>query len=145
MRDELNIATQSSRKRGRIRKRKPVLGMLPRVVLLGAVLALLIVSCVAVCAKLGQPFAMRTTQARQIAGLSKQLNETRTENTLLDMRRVSLDQPEGIEVAARDQGYLRKGEERLVLETDTTPISNSQNDDSFLNKWHSAWLSIAGH
>jgi len=134
-----------ARKRRKVRKRKPIIGMLPRLALLGIVFLLIIVVCGAIIAKIAQPYAMAAVQGRQISVLSQELASTRLENSQLDTRRKSLGEPEGIEVAARDQGYLRQGEERLVLEPDPTPMPEIQSGYSFLNKWRGAWFSIAGH
>lgn len=118
--------------------------MLPRLALLGVVLVLAVGLCGALAIKIGQPYAMGASQWRQISQLRGQLGDARSENEQLAIRCASLDKPEGIEVAARGMGYLRKGEERLVLENDPAPMPDNRPSVSFLDRCRSAWFSVVG-
>ncbi|MDR3708414.1 MAG: hypothetical protein P4L33_08935 [Capsulimonadaceae bacterium] len=144
MGEENNTIDPTARKRRRVHKRKPILGLLPRFGLLGTGLALLLIMGGLIVGKLIDPYQKGAVQQRQIAELRTDLNATRTKNEGLQQRRDALYRPEGIEVAARSEGYLRKGEVRLVLERDPTPLPERAHSDSILDRWRGAWLGFVG-
>jgi cell division protein FtsB len=125
-------------------KRKPILGMLPRFVMVGVILILTLGACFAFVAKIAQPYQMILSQGAQIRDSQSQLNDLRTRNQSLSMRRDYLQKPEGIEVAARSAGYLKPGEMRLVLENAPQPVPERAQDAGILDRFKSAWLTIVG-
>ncbi len=144
MNDEYNNLDVEAPVRRKARKRKPILGLVPRFAFMAAALVGTFVICGALLGKLIEPYAFGATQSQQIGVLKSQLNTTADENTRLQQRRDSLAKPEGIEVAARSQGYLRKGEVRVVLENDPAPIADRPATENVLDRWRSAWLNFAG-
>lgn len=117
-------------------------GLLTRYLFMGGLISLAVAVCAVVGATILQPYCMGASQGKEISGLSGQLQQLKSENSLLIQRRDSLSRPEGIEVAARSAGYLRKGEVRLVLEADPTPLPDRSESNSIAGKIRSAWMSI---
>ena len=144
MNDVNNSSIARSRKRRRSRKRKPIPGMLSRLTSFGVALVVAVTLIAVFARKVAEPYALGASQHRQIASLQDQLSETRLQNQHLQERRDALDRPEGIEVAARSEGYLRKGEARLVLEHDPSPMPDHPQIDSLLDRWRSAWFELVG-
>ncbi|HEY3330179.1 MAG TPA: hypothetical protein VGK19_09185 [Capsulimonadaceae bacterium] len=141
MNDEQVNRDANARKRRRTRKRKPVYGLLPRFTVIGIVVLIGVAIITGLVGKAVEPFARASNQSGKIQMLQAQVNETVSENAKLEARKQSLSRPEGIEVAARSEGYLRKGEVRLVLENDPTPVAQPK-DESPLQRIRSAWMNF---
>jgi len=145
MDDENNTIDQLAHRRRHARKRKPVVGLLPRYILLAAGFVCVLAIGGMILAKIVDPYQEGAAQQRQISVLRTQLADTQVKNLGLEQRRDALYRPEGVEVAARSEGYLRKGEIRLVLEHDPNPMPEQVHHDSMADRWHNIWLGFVGH
>src|SRR5579883_2659656 len=98
------------------RRRKRVLGMFPRLMLSAILVGFTIVVCVAMITKIIQPYQMSHDQSKQMSALSQQLADTESQSADLQKKVSYLRRPDGIEAAARAQGYLKPGEISLIIE-----------------------------
>lgn len=101
--------------RAKRKKRKVVLGILPRFGLIACAVVVTGFVLFVFAARIAQPYAMQHQQAVQIRAAKTELAESNESNADLQSQIDFLKRPEGVAVQARAQGYLRPGEVSLEI------------------------------
>ncbi len=126
------------------RKRKPVLGLVPRIALIAMASVVVVFASCAFVAKIAQPYSMQLEQHKQMRALNTQLADLNASNDDLDRQIRYIQQPAGIETAARAQGYLKPGEISIVVDTKDMPRAARPEPTGFAGLIQKAWSHWTG-
>lgn len=131
---------RTSRKK---RRKKPVLGLMPRFGLIVLVVGFAAVASIAIGTKIAQPYEMMHQERAQVATLKTALDQTDAQNAAMQQQADYLTRPDGEEAAARAQGYVKPGEVSLIIEQPSaaTPASAP---DGFADRMRRAWNHLVG-
>ncbi len=140
--DTTQTTKRIERRPRRRRSRKPILGPLPRLIILLLVLGLVVSVFVPMGRWWQRRYTMNGVESRQIVSAQSKLTVLQSQNAQLQRERDYLRRADGIEVAARTQGYLRPGELRLVLETPPAPAPPPAS--SFTDRVRTTWRRMTG-
>lgn len=125
------------------RRKKPVLGLMPRFALIVLVVGFAVVACAAIGSKIAQPYQMMHQERAQIATLKSGLDQTDAQNAAMQQQADYLSRPDGEEAAARAQGYVKPGEVSLIIETPAASMP-SPAPGGFADRMHRAWNHLMG-
>ena len=137
-----NVSSKSKGKR-RSRRRKPIPGMVPRILVMCVVIGLLGVAAYATVTKIAQPYALQGDEQTHIRSLSRQLSATESQNKDLERQVVYLNRPDGVEMTARSFGYVKHGEEGVVVETPVS-LAPAPANTSLMTRIRSAFNALMG-
>ena len=118
---DLAADTARAQLRGRRKRRKRGTGRGAKLFAGSAAAVVGIVLLCGIVTKAAQPYQMQHQQARQIAQLRSQLSEANAQNADLERQTIYLQRPDGIENAARAEGFLKPGEVSLDIQANTGP------------------------
>ncbi len=91
--------------------------------------------------KAAQPYRLEHQQARQIAALKRQFAESNVSNADLERQTAYLKRPDGIENAARAQGFVKPGEVSIEVQATVSPASpSSDRSQGLASILRNAWI-----
>lgn len=134
---------ESPRPGRRKRRKKPVLGLMPRFGLIVLVVGFAGVASVAIGAKIAQPYEMMHQERAQIASLKAGLDQTDSQNDSMQRQADYLSRPDGEVEAARAQGYVKPGEVSLIIEQPAASLPPAA-PDGFADRMRRAWSHLMG-
>jgi hypothetical protein len=120
-----------------------VLGLMPRYGLIVLVLGFAAVACAAIGSKIAQPYEMMHQERTQISSLKAGLDQTNSQNAVMQQRADYLTRPDGEVAAARAQGYVKPGEVSLIIETPADSMPSSA-PGGFADRMRRAWSHLMG-
>jgi cell division protein FtsB len=113
-------ASQPTRRPGtkaRSKRRKPFIPSLVfRGVFIGSALLFTSAMCWGFVKIIAHPYILGAQQAKILAQKRSELKQLEAQDEQLSQQSAYLQRPDGIEAAARTQGYLKPGEQSLVIE-----------------------------
>lgn len=143
--EKKGIASSSVRTHRKKRRRKTVVGLVPRYILTALVSGVIIFVCYKVVVQIAQPYALQHQQSAQIRSLQSQLASDLTTNQDIDRQIAFVQRPEGVETAARGQGFLKPGEVSLEIDVKAPPTQSDPAHQGFRGMIRRAISHWTGH
>jgi len=136
--------TAASKRVYKPRKRKPILGLVPRVLIVILMVGVTGAACAGIGAKIAQPMLLDRQYSSQVQAAREARAQTDADNRKLDGQYEYLKSPGGMELTARQQGYVKHGEVSVVIENVPAPPSDNSRSMGIVEQIKSAWAKITG-